>query len=286
MKKTLKCILLIIGLLLLGGCNNMENANIYTTTYPLEYLIETLYKGHGTVSSIYPDGTNVEDYNLTEKQIETYSKGSLFVYNGTTKEKQLAKDFVNTNKKLKVIDAAYSLKYTYGPEELWLSPSNYLMLATNVKNNLEDLIGSKYLNEEINNNYKVLEEELSIMDANIRSIAKEAKERGKNTIVASSNVFKFLENYGFNVISLEEYETNAASLTTLKNHFKAGTYKYLLVENTEATNDKISEITSSNGTTIIINMMNTLTEENRKNNDTYFTIMNNFINNLKTITNY
>ena len=33
-------------------------------------------------------------------------------------------------------------------------------------------------------------------------------------------------------------------------------------------------------------MMNTLSEEDRKNNETYFTIMEDFINNLKTATNY
>lgn len=286
MKKWIQGIILLLGVIFISGCNNMEDATIYATTYPIEYLMESLYGNHSTISSIYPDGTNVEDYNLTDKQTENYSKGVMFIYNGTTKEKQFAKDLVNTNKKIKVIDAAYSLKYTYGTEELWLSPSNYLMLATNIKDNLSEQINSKYAVEEITNNYKKLEEELSIMDANIRTIAKEAKARGKSTIIASTTTFKFLENYGFTVLSLEDYQANSASLTTLKNNFKSGTYKYLLVENTETTNDIISEMTSAGASSVIVNMMNTLTEENRKNNDTYFTIMNNFINNLKTITNY
>lgn len=286
MKKWIQGFTLLFGIILICGCNNMENATIYTTTYPIEYLTKSLYGNHSKISSIYPDGTNVEDYNLTEKQTENYSKGTMFIYNGTTKEKQFAKDLANTNKKIKVIDAAYSLKYTHGAEELWLSPSNYLMLATNIKDNLSEQINSKYATEEINNNYKKLEEDLSIMDANIRTIAKEAKNRGKSTIITSSNVFKFLENYGFTVLSLEDYQANSASLTTLKNNFKSGSYKYLLVENTETTNDIISEVTTAGASTVIVNMMNTLTEESRKNNDTYFTIMNTFINNLKTITNY
>ena len=47
----------------------------------------------------------------------------------------------------------------------------------------------------------------------------------------------------------------------------------------------ISEITSNGGKAITVNVMNTLSEEERKNNETYFTIMNEFITNLKTITN-
>mgnify|MGYP004472177131 FL=1 len=285
MKKISKILVLFSMVCLLSGCNKTENLEIYATSYPIEYLVSSLYKEHSTVTSIYPDGTNVNEYTLTDKQKDTYSKGDIFVYNGTTNEKQIAKDLVNTNKKLKVMDAALSLKYTNRTEELWLSPSNYLMLATNIRDNLIEQIGTKYINEEINNNYKKLEEELSIMDATIRSIAANASKNGKNTIVVSDSLFKYLENYGFNVISLEDYQTNSANLTTLKNNFKSGSYKYLLVSSEEKNNEMISEITSNGGKAITVNVMNTLSEEERKNNETYFTIMNEFITNLKTITN-
>lgn len=287
MKKIGKILLLLIGSLLVSGCNNLENATLYTTTYPIEYLAKTLYETHSTIQSIYPDGTDVTTYELTDTQKDTYSQAEIFIYNGTTDEKELAKDFSNSNRKLKVIDAAYSLKYKYGVEELWLNPSNYLMLASNIKDNLEEQIGTKYINEEIDAKYDELKEKLSIMDADIRSIAKEAKERNQNTIIAASNVFKFLEDYGFQVISLEDYENGSASLTTLKNNFNSGTYQYLLIKSTEPTNELITEITTqTNAKTITVNMMNTLSEEDRENNENYFTIMEDFINNLKTATNY
>ena len=286
MKRILKGLLLACSVIGLTGCGIDDNANIYATSYPIEYLTEVLYGNHASITSIYPDGTNIEEYTLTEKQVEDYSNGTIFVYNGTTNETQIARNLVNENKNLKVIDAAYSLRYNYEPEELWLSPSNYLMLATNIKDNLEEQVGTKYINEEIEKNYDTLEEDLSIMDANIRAIAKDAKDHGHSTIVASTSVFKFLEDYGFTVISLEEYQLSSASLTTLQNNFKSGTYKYLLVENTETTNDLINQITNNGGEAVVVNMMNTLTEEDRKNNETYFTIMNDFITDLRTITNY
>ena len=287
MKKIAKILFLCLGVVLLTGCNNLENATVYTTTYPIEYLTKVLYQDHSTIQSIYPDGSDVSSYTLTDKQKDTYSKAEIFIYNGTTDEKEIAKDFSNNNRKLKVIDAAYSLKYKYGIEELWLNPSNYLMLASNIKDNLEEQIGTKYINEEIDQKYDELKEKLSIMDAEIRSIAKDAKARGQNTIIASANVFKFLEDYGFHVLSLEEYEEGSASLATLKNNFNSGTYRYLLVKQDEPTNDLINEITSqTNATTISVHMMNTISEEERKNNADYFTIMDNFISNLKTITNY
>ena len=77
MKKFFYSIILGSLLLLASGCNNLENASIYTTTYPIEYLTTTLYSDHSTSSSIYPDGAIVDDYTLTEKQIDNFSKGTL-----------------------------------------------------------------------------------------------------------------------------------------------------------------------------------------------------------------
>lgn len=287
MKKWLSLAFMTCVILCSTGCNNLENATIYTTVYPVEYLVETLYKDHSTSSQIYPDGADIKNYEITDKLIEKFSSGSLFVYNGVTEEKQIAKALVNKRKKLKIIDTTYSLKYKYGVEELWLSPSNYLMLATNLKDGLEEQIGTKYINEEIEGNFKKLEETLSIMDAEIRSIAKEAQKRNQNTIITSSNVFKFLNDYGFEVISLEDYEANSASLNSLKNNFKSGSYKYILSKVIDENTERVNEIKSQCGATVVtIPMMHTLTEENKKNNDNYLTIMNQFVEDLKTITNY
>lgn len=274
---------LLCGLVLFtSGClekNNLDNAKIYTTVYPIQYFTEVLYGSHSSISSIYPDGANVDSYRLTEKQQGTYSKADVFIYNGLTDEKQIAKDFSNRNRKLQIIDVAYGLKYKYGIEELWLSPSNALMLANNIKNNLETFIGSKFINEEIETNYKNLEETLSLKDAELRNIAKIASENGRNTLVVSSNMFRFLEDYGFQIITLEN--TNENGINILKKNFKNGTYKYLFVKNTEETSEIVNSLKSSGATVVSIPTMTTLSDENRKNNDNYFILMQEFIENIK-----
>lgn len=288
MKKIFSLLTISALLLLTSGCfdwNNLNNANIYTTVYPIEYLVETLYTDYSSSTSIFPPGTDTSTYELTNKQIEDFSKGTLFVYNGITNEKQIAKSLINKNKKMKIIDVTQGLKYTYGIEELWLSPSNYLMLATNFKNNLENLVGSKYVNEEIETKYHNLEETLSIMDAEIRTIATKAKEQNKDTLIVTNKVFKFLENYGYTIICIEDYEENEANLNTLKNNFKANNYKYLLKMDREEKNDLLKELEANYNAKIIdVKMMNTLSNNEVNQKDTYLTIMNDFINNLKTIT--
>lgn len=275
-------VLLSCIVLLTSGCfekNNLDQARIYTTVYPISYFTEVLYGTHSSISSIYPDGANLNDYALTDKQKAEYSKGDLFIYNGQTDEKQIAKDFSNANRRLQIIDVTYGLKYKYGVEELWLSPSNALMLASNIRSNLENLISSKFVNEEISKNYKILEETLSLKDAELRNIARNAA-RGKAHLVVSSNMFRFLEEYGFQITSLED-NTSDESLAILKRNFSNGTYKYLFVLDRDDTSGAIQDLKNSGAQIIVVNTMTTLSDENRQNNDNYLTIIQEFMENIK-----
>lgn len=289
MKKIIKLVTFCVTLLLLGGCfekNNLENANINTTVYPIEFLTEFLYENNATVNSIYPAGVDIENYKLNKKQIKEYSKADLFIYNGLTSEKQIAKELINKNKKMLIIDVSYGLKYTYGIEELWLSPNNFLMLGKNIKEYFSEYVDNKYLIEEIEKNYLKLEETMSIMDAELRNIASTAdKDKKSKVIVTSSDVFKYLENYGFTVISLEDEENlTTNNLNTIKKNFKDSTYDSILMlkgdEKTELINSLVDEHKAK---IITINEMYALDETEKNNNETYLTIMDSYIDTIRNI---
>ena len=70
------------------------------------------------------------------------------------------------NKNIKIIDASYGLEETYAKSDIWLNPSNILMLAQNIKQELSDYIENPYLKQEINNNYKLLKLDISELDVN------------------------------------------------------------------------------------------------------------------------
>ena len=264
--------------------DDMEGITIYTTIYPITYIINSLYGNYADISSIYPNGVSVEAYELTTKQINDYSKGDLFIYNGLSNEKEIARKLLNNNKKMKIIDATYGLNAEYSTsssEELWLSPNNFLMLATTIKDNLSDFLTSTYIKEEINTNYKAIQEHVSLIDAELRSIGSAAKEKNKNTLIVGSNTLKFLENYGFTVISLED---DKSYTTELKNNFKGKTYQYILIKDNEE-NDQVKElVTKFEAKTISVNSMNVLTDEEVKNNENYLNIMKSFIKELTNIT--
>lgn len=282
MKKLTKILTLVVVLFTLSGCfrdDKLSNDNVYTTIYPIEFLTKYLYGEHKTVTSIYPAGADVTTYKLTDKQKETYQKGALFVYNGLTNEKELAKEFLNNNKKILLIDISYGLKYENDISELWLSPNNYLMLAKNIKNNLVDYTTSKTIIETIEKKYKELEEDLSYMDADLRNIANTAIMDGNKTIITSSNKLKFLENYGFEVIALDGENI---SETLIKSNFKSEKYKNIFLCDTDTKNDLITDLEKNYKANIInVSMMNTLSDVKAVENETYLTIMNDFIEDIR-----
>ena len=91
--------------LLISGCeldtNNMEDISIYTTTYPINYLITSLYGEHAKIYSIYPTGVNIKDYKLSERKLEEYSESNLFIFNSLDKDRDYAVKMINLNKNLK-----------------------------------------------------------------------------------------------------------------------------------------------------------------------------------------
>lgn len=285
-KKIILIVLLSFILFNITGCfenNNLEGANIKTSTYPVEYLITRLYGETTTITSIYPNGTSVSTYDLTEKQIKTFAKDTdLFVYNGLTKEKEIAKKILNENKKMQIIDVSYGIKYHYGVEELWLNPNNYLMLANTVKTDLIELSANKYAAEDIEKNYETLEEDLSILDTELRNIAENSEKTKSNVIVVANDSFGFLSEYGFEVINISN-ENNITS--SIKNKFKNKEYTHILVKDDEEVKDAIRDLVDNYDATLVkVDTMETLTDDQRKNNDNYLSIMNDFITNIGNIT--
>ena len=285
--KKIKATILILIMCLTSACStkNSDGLQIVTTVYPISYIVSEIYS-QGNIISIYPDGANIEEYNLTDKQIKEYSKNDVFIYNGLSNELNIAKNLINKNSNLKVIDVAYGLKFNNGTEELWLSPNYFLMLATTIKTNLQEFTNSKYANEEIETKYKQLEETLSVMDAELRNVAKSANDINKGTIIVSSNTFKYLNNYGFNVISLEDEENlTSNNLNNIKNNFKNGTYTTIFIKDTEVKTDLISSLEKDfNAKIITVNTMTTLSTENKTNNENFLSIMNDYIENIKNAT--
>ena len=279
-----KIIIILSCLFLLSGCfksEDLDKATIYTTVYPIEYIVSELYGYNSTVNSIYPDGSNYEKYELSNKKIKKYAKEDLFIYNGLSNEKSIAASFVNRNSRLKIIDVSEGLAVKYGNQELWLNPTNYLMVAQNIKNGLNQYINSKIIKDNINKNYDNLKVTISEFETTLKLLSQNGK---YNTLIVSKDYLKFLKNYGFEVISLEESdELNNDTINKAKNLIKNKENSFIFVTDEENTlyTKTIQEVKASGAEIKVLNTMTILTSEERSSNDNYVSLMKENIELLK-----
>jgi len=277
------CLVVVVGVSCFTGCtkDNMEDIEIITTSYPIEYITERLYGNHALINSVYPDGTDIRNHEVTEKQLDDYSKKELFIYNGLGNDRDIATSLLKRNKDLRIIDSSFGMELTYTnmQEELWLNPSHLLMMAQNIKTGFSEYIKSTYLQKEIDEIYQTLKVELSELDAEIKLTAENASNK---TIVVASNAFKFLEKYGFQVISLEEETILQKTIDDVKNMITNGSIGYIfLLEHEEIPELAQSIIDETKVATLTYRRLDNITEQERDSGDDYIKIMNQNIDLLK-----
>ena len=280
-------LLILVGVITLTGLTGcfgskkIEKAKILTTTYALQYLVENLVSNPNNVSTIYPAGVNTDEYTLTDKQINTFAKkNSIFVYNGLTKERKIALNLINTNKNLVVVDCTKGMNIINDDEEIFISPSNYLMLAQNMKNDFLEQTTSRVTKEDIEKKYEKLKLTISTYDASLKEIASLAANK---TLVVGDDAFLFLEKYGFDVLSVEEKENGTKNdMQAAKEAVKNKKVSNIFVLSSNKDSDNIKKIEDLGATKVVVTSMTNLSEADKNANVTYETIMNNFIESIRT----
>lgn len=285
MKKLKLLIIPLLIILCTTGCfkkDNLEGIEIVTTAYPYEYVTNILYGEHSLVTSIYPDGTDINNYKISNKIIKDFSNKELFIYNSLNNDKDLAKNLLNYNKDMLIIDATSGMETTYGEEELWLNPSNLLMISQNIKNGLTEYITNSYLKKQIETNYEKLKVSLSELDAEIKLTAENAS---RKTIVVNNDSLKYLEKYGFTVISLDDTNNTISDKTIdeIKVKITSGEINHLFILDKTTNSDAFNKIIADTGiNTLTFKKLDNITDTERDNKEDYTTLMNYNIELLKS----
>ena len=281
MKK--KILLLICTLLLVCGCDmfkdDFSDRYVYTTLYPLEFATEFLYSEYSNVESVYPNGAD-QTFEVTEKKKKTYSTADIFIYSGVASEAMLAKDLLNLNNKIKIIDATKPIQTGTKVSNIWLDPSNYLMLCSNIKKRLIEYNDNVYVKEGIEKKYKELNEKISEIDVQLYDIGKNGNYR---TILTTSDAFNYLKKYNINVISLDpSSDTLDKAYSDAKKLITEKKIQYIYYLEGDKINLQQEKLISDNSLVKIeVNDIFSLTDEEREKEMNYFTIMNDIIDNYK-----
>ena len=270
----LTIVLLIPIALITTGCtdDSMDNIEIIVTNYPNEYITKKLYENHATITPIYPDGVDINNYKISNKQKHDYAKKDLFVYNGLIeKERNLAIDLLDINPNLKIIDTAYVLETDYSPEEMWLNPSSLLMMSQNIRLGLEEYITSTYLQKEVDDAYDKLKIELSELDADYR-VAVESTEH--KTIIVADSALKYLEKFGLDVICIDS-DANQKTLSQAEEAIKNKNVSYIMLFKGEEANENAKKLldTYTDIQKLELHKLDNISDTERSNKENYNTIM-------------
>ena len=282
MKKKISFIILLIGIFLLSGCttDSMENITIYTSIYPIEYVTNELYGNYSTIYNMYPQGINPFEYKLTDKQIKDYGNSDLVIYNGLGKEKDYIVTMVNNNRKLKIIDSTNRIEYKYSQNEVWINPSNVLMVTRNVKEGLKEYVISENLDKKIDDNYEALKINISNLDVELKEMAENASNKD---MIVQDNELTSLSKYGLNIISLDSETVTDKIYNDAKNMASSGEIKYIFVlsgyEENEYTKRLKEEYTDLE--IMYIDPINNISTEDKNAGKDYISIMNDNIDKLK-----
>ena len=274
--KKIKYILLVLLIpFFMSGCMNdsMDQIEIIVTNYPNEYVVQNLYKDHATITSIYPDGVDIDNYTVSNKQKNEYAKKDLFVYNGQLeKERNLAVDLLAINPELKIIDTAYVLETDYSPEELWLNPSSLLMMSQNVRISLDEYVTSTLLRKDIDEAYDELKIKLSEIDAEYRLAVDSTDNK---TIVVADSALKYLEKFGLNVICIDNDATQK-QIADVENLIENESISYIFKIKGHEENDNTKRLLENYNeiSTIELHRLDNLTDDERSEEKDYLSLMN------------
>lgn len=278
MKKILLCLFMITTLFMTSGCkkDSMEDISIYTTTYPIEYITYVLYGENSNINSIYPN----EIIELSDKLIKDYSSANLFVYNGLSTEKNYAVKMLNNNKNLMIVDATMGMEYEYGIEELWLNPSNFLMLCLNIKNGMKEYIDNTVLRKQIDTNYEKLKLDISELDAEIKLLVENADD---NHILVSNNVFNFLEKYNVEVLSVaNDNALTEEVINEVKKQISNKNISYIIMLKEDVLTDEIEDLLAKNNIEkLYFDSLTTLSADNKNLGKDYISVMSENLDILK-----
>ncbi|MCM3638177.1 zinc ABC transporter substrate-binding protein [Sporosarcina luteola] len=318
MKKKSLVLLALIMMLLISACGNKNDKSktetgndgkltVFTTVYPLQYFTERIGGELVNVTSIYPAGADEHSFDPTQKDMIALSDADLFFYIGlglegfvenaqkTLKNEQV--EFVATGEAISEdqLEAGHDEEGLEENDEeghdghdhgqfdphVWISPKLSIELATSIK---EALISNMPDQQEaFEKNFDLLEDDLMELDERFKEMANRASSK---TFFVSHAAFGYIaDEYGLHQVAIaglnSQSEPSQKQLATIVEEAKEKNVNYILFE--QNVSSKLTEVIRKEigAESLMLHNLGVLTQEDIKNNETYFTLMERNLNVLE-----
>lgn len=300
---------------LLTGCTEaMENTDtdsetiqIYTTVYPLQFFTERVGGEFVHVDTIYPPGADEHTFEPSQKDMIKLADADIFIYIGLGLEGFVDKSLETLqNEKVTLLEAGENIHFDDHSEEtahdaeheeehhgddghnhglidphVWIDPIYAQELALAIKEQL--IIELPEQKETFEANYQELVSELEKLDTSFKNLVANAKH--KEIIVAHSAYGYWEKRYGIEQISISGLgtsdEPSQKELQNIIKYAKENQLNYVFFE--QNFKSKLAETVKNElkAQSLPLHNLSVLTEQDLKNDETYFTLMD---QNLKSLT--
>ena len=155
------------------------------------------------------------------------------------------------------------------------------MIAQNIRNELSDYITNKYIKEEIETKYQDFKVDITKLETEIKLAADNSADK---RIICADESLRFLEKYGFEVISLvEDGKLNENNYDLAKSLLSDGKLSTLFVTSESKNNEGAKKIKENvkNVKVSEFNLLENISENDVKNNKDYLSIMYNNLDLIK-----
>ncbi len=313
-------ILFLLIIMLMMGCSQKQKENIkkektaddtltiYTTLFPIEDFTKKVGGSHVNVTSIIPPGVNAHTYEPTTKTMIEIAEGDAFIYSSEIMEPyadKIAEALKDENVKMveatngitmlarseennddehdAVNEEGHSDEHNHGDVDphVWIDPILSIKLAENIKDSLIEL--KPEAKEDFEANFNSLKMHLEDLNKGFEELVK-GKE-GPKILVSHAGYGYWEKRYGIEQISItglsSTNEPSQHQLQEIIDTAKASKIKYIIFE--QNVTPKVAEIIKNeiHADVLRIHNLSVLTEEDIKNNEDYFSLMEKNIETLK-----
>lgn len=301
MKHLYRLITLLFISLVATGCTSADDAipsnndhlTVYTTIYPIQYIVEQIGGDSLIVESVYPPGVDAHTYEPTSKDMTDIAKGDAFIYLGagmesfakTTAEALEKQDIslIEIGDHEELFSSSVSTEHDHednhdhhhGDQDphIWLDPLRMVKIAAIIKDELITLNPDEEVT--YTENFAALKESLLQLDQQFIDTL-EPKENKK--ILVSHAAFGYWEErYGIEQISINgissSSEPSQKELTEIIDQAKEYDLDYILFE--QNSSNRVSEVIQNEigAEVLTIHNLSVLTDEDIANNEDYHSLM-------------
>lgn len=290
-----------ITAILISGCQHEKddsNNIVYTSIYPIQYIVEEIGGEVIKAESVYPPGVDAHSYEPSSREMTQIARGKAFIYLGAGME-----SFAETaaasldNQEVKLIEIATLDDTLFSHSEnheghdhgdkdphIWLDPLRMIQMGNIINEELTDIFPE--YEKTFNKNFKTFKDKMLDLDNNFTQTIDSKK--NKEILVAHAAYGYWEERYGIEQIAISGLSTNdepsQKDLIRIINAAEDHHLPYVIFEQTGT--DKVANIIREhiNAEPLYLHNLESLTDADVQNGEDYFSLMEQNLNVLDKAT--